>query len=101
MSKSENLPETSCRPRRTPRATIRIKGIQGNVVSFGSPGPNDLAWRKQLKTAFGTVSDEFVDMALHHLERAARMPGDGASDMAINGAIAIFPGGLRDLTTKK
>jgi hypothetical protein len=71
-----------------PPATIRIKGI--NVVSFGSPGPTDLAWRKQLKTAFGTVSDDFVDMALHHLERAARLPGNGASDMAINGAIAMI-----------
>jgi hypothetical protein len=89
MSKSENLPATSRRPRTLP-ATIRIKGIQGNVVSFGSPDPTDLAWRKRLKTAFGTVSNEFVDMALHHLERAARMPGDGASDMAINGAIAMI-----------
>jgi hypothetical protein len=90
MSKSENLPATSRRPRRTPPATIKIEGIQGNVVSFGSPGPAEPAWRKQLKTSFGTVSDAFVDMALHHLERAARMPGDGASDMAINGAIAMI-----------
>ena len=90
MSKSENLPATSRRPRRTPPATIRITGIQGNVVSFSSPGPTDSAWPKRLKTAFGTVSDEFVDMALHHLERAARMPGEGASDMAINGAIAMI-----------
>jgi hypothetical protein len=90
MSKSENLPATSRRRRRTPPAKIRIEGIQGNVVSFGSPGPTEPAWRKQLKTSFGTVSDAFVDMALHHLERAARMPGDGASDMAINGAIAMI-----------
>src|SRR5258707_15411157 len=65
-------------------------GIQGNVVSFGSPGPTEPTWRKQLKTSFCTVSDAFVDMALHHLERAARVPGDGASDMAINGAIAMI-----------
>ena len=58
-----------------PPVRIRIKGIQGNVVSFGSPGPADHVWRKQLKAALGTVSDAFVDMALHHLERAARMPG--------------------------
>jgi hypothetical protein len=69
---------------------IRIKGIQGNVVSFASPGPADQIWRKQLKAALGTVSDTFVDMCLHHLERAARMPGDGPSDMAINGAIAMI-----------
>jgi hypothetical protein len=90
MSKSENLPATSRRPRRTPPARIRIEGIQGNVVSFGSPGPTEPGWRKQLKTNLGTVSDAFVDMALHHLERAARMPGDGPSDMAINGAIAMI-----------
>src|SRR6266436_3402396 len=90
MSKSENLPAISRRPRRTTPATIRIKGVQGNVVSFGSTGPYEQAWSKQLMTAFGTVSDEFVHMALHHLERAARMPGDGASDMAINGGIAMI-----------
>jgi hypothetical protein len=90
MSKSENLPATSRRSRRAPPARIRIEGIEGNVVSFGSPGPIEPTWRKQLKTSFGTVSDAFVDMALHHLERAARMPGDGASDMAINGAIAMI-----------
>jgi len=90
MGKSQNLPATSRRPRRTPPAKIRISGIQGNVVSFGSPGPTEPVWGKQLKTSFGTVSDAFVDMALHHLERAARMPGGGASDMAINGAIAMI-----------
>jgi hypothetical protein len=90
MSKSENLPAKSRRPRRTPPARIRIQGIQGNVVAFASPGPTEPGWRKQLKTSFGTVSDAFVDMALHHLARAARMPGDGPSDMAINGAIAMI-----------
>jgi len=90
MSESENLPATSRQLCRTPPATIKIRGIQGNIVSFGSPRPTDLAWRNQLKAAFGTVSDEFVDMGLHHLERAARMPGDGPSDMAINGAIAMI-----------
>ncbi|WP_338825258.1 hypothetical protein WDM22_21615 [Bradyrhizobium septentrionale] len=89
MSKIESLPARR-RPRRTPPATVRIKGIQGNVVSFGSPGPADVAWRKQLKAAFGTTSDEFVDMALQHLERAARMPSDASSALAINGAIAMI-----------
>ena len=90
MSKSENLPATSSRPRRPPPAKIRIKGIQGNVVSFGSPGPAERTWRAQLKATLGTVSDAFVDMALHHLEHAARMPGDGPSNMAMNGALAII-----------
>jgi hypothetical protein len=60
------------------------------VVSFASPGPADRIWREQLKTTLGTVSEAFVDMALQHLERAARLPGDGASDVSINGALAII-----------
>jgi len=87
---TKNLPATSRRPRQTPPARIRIERIQGNVVSFTSPGPADHVWRKQLKIALGTVSDAFVDMALHHLEMAARMPGDGPSNTAINGALAII-----------
>jgi hypothetical protein len=90
VSQTENLPATSRRPRRSPPPGIRIKGIQGNVVSFASPGPGDRIWRNQLKAALGTASEAFVDMALHHLERAARMPGDGPSDMSINGALAII-----------
>jgi hypothetical protein len=31
-------------------------------------------------------------MALQHLERAARLPGNGASDVSINGALAIIAG---------
>jgi hypothetical protein len=70
--------------------SIRIKGIQGNVVSFASPSPTEPTWREQLKTTLGTVSDAFVDMALHHLERAARMPSEGPSNVSINGALAII-----------
>jgi hypothetical protein len=90
MSKSENLPATSRRPRRSAPVRIRIKGIQGSVVAFASPGPADQIWRKQLKAALGTASDAFVDMALHHLQRAARMPSEGPSNVAINGALAII-----------
>lgn len=92
MSRAENLPAITLRPRRrrSPPVRINIKGIQAGTASFGSPGPADRIWRNQLKAALGTVSDAFVDMALHHLERAARMPSDGPSDMAINGALAII-----------
>jgi hypothetical protein len=92
MNPPKNLPATSRAARRSPPARIRIKGIQGNVVSFASPGPADRIWREQLKTTLGTVSDAFVDMALQHLERAARLPGNGASDVSINGALAIIAG---------
>ena len=86
----KSVPAISPRSRRGRPARIRIEGIQGNVVSFASPGPADRIWREQLKTTLGTVSDAFVDMALQHLERAARLPGNGSSDVSINGALAII-----------
>jgi hypothetical protein len=85
---TKNLPATSRAPRRSPPVRIRIKGIQSNTASFGSPTTNEEVWRKQLKAALGTASDAFVDMSLHHLMHAARMPGCGPSEMAINGALA-------------
>jgi hypothetical protein len=88
VSRTENLPATSRRPRRSAPVQIRIKGIQGDVVSFASPGPADQVWRKQLKAALGC--DAFVDMALEHLEQAARMPGAGPSNVSINGALAVI-----------
>jgi hypothetical protein len=91
MSKpSQDLPAISRRPRRSQPAVIRIKGIQGDVVSFASPGPADQVWRKQLKATLGTASDSFVDMTLQHLEQAARLPGAGPSNVSINGALAVI-----------
>jgi hypothetical protein len=92
VSPTKNLPTTSRAGRRSPPVRMRIKGIQGAVASFESPGPADQVWRKQLKATLGTVSDAFVDMALHHLERAARIPGDDPSNVSINGALAIIAG---------
>jgi hypothetical protein len=91
VSKSENLPGgLSRRPRRSAPVRVKIKNIQGNVVSFSSAGPTDRVWRKQLKEVLGTVSDAFVDMALQQLERAARLSDQGPSNVSINGALAII-----------
>lgn len=90
MSRSKNLPSTPTTLGRPPPVAVTITGIQGNVAAFASPGPAHDVWRRQLKTALGTDSDAFVDMALHHLERAARMPGAGPSDLAISGALAVI-----------
>ncbi len=91
MNKTEsNLPTISRRQRRSLPVRIRIQDVQANVVSFASPELPDHVWRRQLKAALGTTSDAFVDMALHHLERAARMPSEGPSSVSINGALAII-----------
>lgn len=87
---TSSLPTPAQRSPRSPPVRIRLKGIQGNVASFGSPAENDEVWRVQLKEAFGTVSEAFVEVSLHQLQAAARIPGDGASEMGINAAIAMI-----------
>jgi hypothetical protein len=39
--------------------------------------------------ALGSVSDDFVATSLRHLQAAARMPGGGPSELAINAALAM------------
>lgn len=90
MIRTKNLSTATPVSRRAAPARIRISSIQADVASFVSPGPKHEIWRQQLETAFGSASPDFIDMTLHHLERAARMPGAGPSDMAINGAIAMI-----------
>ena len=89
MNNPTRMP-TAARRRRASPVRIRLKGIQGNVATFGSPGPKDEVWLRQLQAAFGTVSDAFVEMSLHQLVYAARLTGGGPSEMAINGAIAMI-----------
>ena len=40
-----NLPATSRARRRSPPVRIRIKGIQSNIASFGSPSASEVVWR--------------------------------------------------------
>jgi hypothetical protein len=87
---STNLPALPRPTRRSRPVKIKLKGIQGNVVSFGSPDTNEERWRRQLKAAFGTASDAFVEASLYQLQAAARLPGEGASEVAMNAAIAMI-----------
>jgi hypothetical protein len=75
-----------------PLARWATKAVsEGNIPSFGPPGTSDNeVWRKHLKKAFGTASDSFVEVSLRQLQFAARMPGDGALEVAINAAIAMI-----------
>jgi hypothetical protein len=90
VTRTKNPPATNCARRRSRPVRVRLEGIQGNVPSFGSPGTNDEVWRKHLKVVFGTASDAFLEVSLRQLQFAARMPGDGASEVAINAAIAMI-----------
>src|SRR4051794_27173932 len=89
-NKLPSLPAKPPPARRSPAVRIKIKGIQGGIATFGSPGPKDDVWRRQLKAVLGTASDEFVDMTLHQLVYAAQLSGQGPCETAINGAIAMI-----------
>lgn len=77
--------------RRSPPVRLRIKGVQGNVVTVGPcKGVDAESWWQDLKSALGTESDAFVSASLVHLERTARFPGGGPSATFMNAALAII-----------
>jgi hypothetical protein len=86
---SDNLPAPSHRDPPPPPVRVKLKAIQAEVATFGSPCPQDEVWRRRLRAAFGSVSDDFLETSLRHLQSAARMPGAGPSELAINGALAM------------
>jgi len=86
---SDDLPAKSHRAPSPPPVRVKLKAIQAEVATFGSPGPEDELWRAQLRAALGTVSDDFVETSLRHLQSAARIPGSGPSELAINAALAM------------
>jgi hypothetical protein len=45
-----------------------------------------------LKSALGTASSDFVNASLFQLISAARLPGSGISEIAVNAALAFIEG---------
>jgi hypothetical protein len=85
---SDNLPDKS---RSAPQPVrVTLEAMQAEVPTFGSPGQDHEAWRMQLHAALGSMSDDFVTTSLRHLLSAARMPGGGPSELAMNAALAMI-----------
>jgi hypothetical protein len=71
---------------------MRLKRIN---CEFANPYPPDgmqCVWWQRLKTAFGTTSSAFVNATLAQLVAAARLPGSGISEIAVNASLAIIEG---------
>ena len=47
-------------------------------------------WWQRLKNAFGTPSSAFVEASLYQLIAAARLPGGGLSEIAVNASLAFI-----------
>src|SRR5215218_9071361 len=80
----------------TPKAVapvrVRLKRINCYQAKPYPPHGQERQWWQKLKDALGTTSSAFVDASLHQLVAAARLPGSGISETAVNAALAFIQG---------
>jgi hypothetical protein len=78
----------------TRQAPVTVK-LERITCDYGRPYPphgNGKEWWRRLKKALGTASPDFVEASLHQLVMAARFPGGGLSETAVNAALAFIEG---------
>jgi hypothetical protein len=79
---------TSASTRQAPvRVSLRRKS--SNLARAHPPDGEGKVWWTRLKKAMGTSSSDFVNDSLIQLQAAARLPGGGISEMAVNSALAL------------
>jgi hypothetical protein len=71
---------------------VRLRKINCDHARAYPPDGQAGDWWQRLKEAFGTASSEFVDASLAQLIAAARLPGSGVSEVAVNAALAFVEG---------
>jgi hypothetical protein len=90
--KSTNVVPLAADQRRPP---VKLK-LERVTSDYGRPCPPDdvqaQEWGRRLKEAFATVSRDFIDASLSQLIMAARLPGGGLSETAVNAALAFVEG---------
>jgi hypothetical protein len=69
---------------------VRLQRINCNEPRAYAPEGETQAWWDRLKITLGSSSDAFVDASLYQLQAAARLPGSGISEIAINAALAMI-----------
>jgi hypothetical protein len=72
--------------------TVRLRRISSDYARPYPPDGQAREWWLRLKTAFGTTSSAFVDASLQQLIVAARLPGSGISEIAVNASLAFVEG---------
>jgi hypothetical protein len=71
---------------------VRLSRTNCNHAKPYPPDGQEAQWWQRLKNAFGTASSPFVEASLRQLVAAARLPGSGISEMAVNAALAFIEG---------
>jgi hypothetical protein len=71
---------------------VRLKQVNCDQARPYPPDGQAREWWERLKNAFGTASSAFVEASLHQLIAAARLPGSGISEIAVNASLAFIEG---------
>ena len=72
------------------RVKLRRRQKSWNSAKAHPPDGEGKIWWGRLKKAMGTSSSAFVDASLIQLQAAARLPGGGISEIAVNSALAVI-----------
>ena len=71
---------------------VRLQRIDSNHARPYPPDGQPRDWWERLKDALGTPSSAFVVASLNQLIAAARLPGSGISETAVNASLAFIEG---------
>jgi hypothetical protein len=71
---------------------VRLKRVNCNQAIPYPPDGQTREWWQRLKNVFGTPSSAFVVASLNQLIAAARLPGSGISEIAVNASLAFIEG---------
>jgi hypothetical protein len=71
---------------------VRLKRVNCDHAIPYPPDGQAREWWQRLKSAFGTTSSAFVNASLQQLIAAARLPGSGISETAVNASLAFIEG---------
>jgi hypothetical protein len=77
---------------RAPPVRVKLQRLNCNLAKAHPPDGDGKVWWNRLKKTMGTSSSAFVDASLFQLQAAARLPGGGISELAVNSALAIIEG---------
>src|SRR5262245_5127933 len=91
MSKKLRGPATAVVAGNVPAPVrVRLKRVSCDHAVPYPPDGQAREWWQRLKNAFGTTSSAFVNASLHQLIAAARLPGSGISETAVNASLAFI-----------
>src|SRR5439155_9631736 len=91
MSKTGNTVSASSNGRPAP-VRVKLQRINANLAKAHPPDGDGKVWWGRLRKALGTSSSAFVNASLFQLQGAARLPGSGISEIAVNASLAFIEG---------